>query len=292
MNKKLIFAIGIILAIVSYSRFKVYNSVDKIVPHHITQMFQQWLVRHDKSYSRPEELLHRLRIFYENYKYVTERNLKNDGVVLGLTMFADLHSEEFVAQYKIKNKSKKNDFKAKKSQINAKKAKIVDQTNLNQQPGPSDDVVDWETADGGNYLPPVGSQIPACSGSVGAWAFQYALTANHRITNKIKTTPIPTVSAQWMLDCYTYLGESYQCGRVFFKEKLDIVNLLLVGEYPQEETGKPGPCKATLVKLNQAVINRPELENYNTYNTSDKYLEEGIKKGVIIGRIQVIAKIV
>ena len=95
MNKQVILALGIVLAVLSYSKFTQDVTLDNSIPVHITQMFQEWLVRHEKSYDRPEELLHRLRIFYDNYKYVTERNKKNDGLVLGMTMFADLHPDEF-----------------------------------------------------------------------------------------------------------------------------------------------------------------------------------------------------
>jgi Cathepsin propeptide inhibitor domain (I29) len=97
MNSKLIFVLSAILAILSYSKLRQDVNLHNPIPHHVTQMFQEWLIRHEKSHERPEELLHRLRIFYENYKYVTEANKANNGLILGMTMFADLHTDEFSA---------------------------------------------------------------------------------------------------------------------------------------------------------------------------------------------------
>ena len=60
-------------------------------------MFQSWIVKHGKNYKTPEELLHRLKIFYDNYLYVIESNKNaNGGAILGLNKFADLHVDEIL----------------------------------------------------------------------------------------------------------------------------------------------------------------------------------------------------
>jgi hypothetical protein len=197
----LILALAVILAVLSYTKLNQDASNDLTVPHHITQMFQEWLVRYGKSYDRPEELLHRLRIFYENYRYVTERNLKNDGLVLGMTMFADLATDEFSPKSEFKQQMTEEELMAIKEQKTQKYSHENPQEDLNQ--GPVVDSVNWEQTDASKplVLPQVGVQDVKCWGAVGAWANQYAITANHYITNKLKPPIIP-VSAQWMLDCY------------------------------------------------------------------------------------------
>jgi hypothetical protein len=63
-----------------------------------------------------------------------------------------------------------------------------------------------------------------------------------------------------MLDCYTSNSQPYNCSDYFWKDNLEVLNLVLTSEYPGPETGKPGSCQKTrtLEKLNQAT-NRPEL---------------------------------
>ena len=71
MNKTAVVALGLILALVSYTQFnKSQTSTDLGVPLEISNMFQSWIVKHGKNYRTPEELLHRLKIFYHNYLYV------------------------------------------------------------------------------------------------------------------------------------------------------------------------------------------------------------------------------
>jgi hypothetical protein len=70
--------------------------VDSAIPSHVVSLFQHWIAKHNKAYERPEELVHRLKIFFENYLYVTEMNSKSTGsLVLSLNKFADLHTDEF-----------------------------------------------------------------------------------------------------------------------------------------------------------------------------------------------------
>jgi hypothetical protein len=73
---------------------------------------------------------------------------------------------------------------------------------------------------------------------MGAWATQYAITANHYITNKL-SPPIQAVSAQWMMDCYKLRG-SYRCGEFFEPLLLKNINLVMEGEYRGPITGRPG----------------------------------------------------
>ena len=98
MNKTAVIALSLVLALVSYTQFnKSQSSTDLGIPQDVSNMFQSWIVKHGKSYKTPEEVLHRLKIFYDNYLFVTESNKNNKGgAILGLTKFADLHVDEFL----------------------------------------------------------------------------------------------------------------------------------------------------------------------------------------------------
>ena len=98
MTKTAVIALSLALALVSYSQFsKSQGSTDLSVPLEVSNMFQSWIAKHAKSYQTPEELLHRLKIFHENFLFVTEHNRNNKGgAVLGLNLFADLHADEFL----------------------------------------------------------------------------------------------------------------------------------------------------------------------------------------------------
>lgn len=131
MSKITLIALSLVLALVSYSQFnKSQGSTDLSVPLEVSSMFQSWVAKHAKSYSTPEELLHRLKIFYENYLYITESNRNNKGgAVLGLNKFADLHADEFLPGAKKDTLDKHED--RSKSTTESIEENI---TNLGQQP--------------------------------------------------------------------------------------------------------------------------------------------------------------
>ena len=135
MNKTAIFALGLIVALASYTQFsKSYSSSDLGIPLEVSNMFQSWIVKHGKNYKTPEELLHRLKIFYDNYLYITESNKNNQGgAILGLNKFADLHVEEFLPVFLpgIKNAGKLPETAEERSKTNseelhAEKAQTTD----------------------------------------------------------------------------------------------------------------------------------------------------------------------
>lgn len=74
------------------------NSSVKQIPMEIRQHFEQWTTQHARVYNTPEERNFRLNVFSKNYIFVTDYNTNHPGAAeLGLTQFADLTPEEFVA---------------------------------------------------------------------------------------------------------------------------------------------------------------------------------------------------
>ncbi|KAK6245480.1 hypothetical protein SCA6_008570 [Theobroma cacao] len=67
-------------------------------PSHISHLFETWCDQHGKRYSSEEEKSYRLKVFEENYAFVTQHNgVGNSSYSLALNAFADLTHHEFKA---------------------------------------------------------------------------------------------------------------------------------------------------------------------------------------------------
>lgn len=63
-------------------------------------LFENWCEQHGKTYPSEQEKQYRLRVFEDNYDYVTKHNsLANSTYTLSLNAFADLTHHEFKAKY-------------------------------------------------------------------------------------------------------------------------------------------------------------------------------------------------
>ena len=288
MNKSVIFTIATILAILSYSQLNNQAKINPAVPKEIATLFREWLALHGKNYSGPEEMIHRLKVFYENYKYVTEKNSENNGVTLKLNQFADLHIDEFypTTQTEAEFKAQRQIEESQKLNQNALKS------NLEQVPTP--DFVNWEatSAQQAIVLPPIGQQDTNCWGASYAWAAQYSVTANHSINNRVQPQ---VISAQKLLDCFNR-STAYKCGKTvsnsdFFRE-LYKENITMQSEYTGQRTGYPGQCYARAnTQINQQ-MNKPYIVDYEKNSLSDRKLEGYVAKGVTIARLYMNKKLV
>mmetsp|Transcript_1453 Transcript_1453/g.955 ORF Transcript_1453/g.955 Transcript_1453/m.955 type:complete len:101 (+) Transcript_1453:222-524(+) len=54
-----------------------------------------FMVRHGRTYSTKEELLHRFETFRKNFEEILSHNEKNPYVKKGVNQFADMTEEEF-----------------------------------------------------------------------------------------------------------------------------------------------------------------------------------------------------
>jgi len=62
-------------------------------------MFNSWKVENGKKYSSKTEDLYRLSVFTQNNADIMRHNAGDSTYTLGLTLFADLTSEEFISTY-------------------------------------------------------------------------------------------------------------------------------------------------------------------------------------------------
>ncbi|KAH9758875.1 hypothetical protein KPL71_016827 [Citrus sinensis] len=66
----------------------------------INELFETWCKQHGKAYSSEQEKQQRLKIFEDNYAFVTQHNnMGNSSFTLSLNAFADLTHQEFKASF-------------------------------------------------------------------------------------------------------------------------------------------------------------------------------------------------
>ena len=70
------------------------KSIDKLV-----DLFESWVLKHEKSYKSVEEKLWRFEVFKEDMKHVDDTNKRATNYWLGLNEFADLTHEESKKMY-------------------------------------------------------------------------------------------------------------------------------------------------------------------------------------------------
>jgi len=69
------------------------------IPRDVYRQFVQFETKFGKTYDTNEERNHRLSVFAENVRLVSEMNQVHDGQVFGVTKFMDLSTEEFKAKF-------------------------------------------------------------------------------------------------------------------------------------------------------------------------------------------------
>lgn len=64
-----------------------------------SELFEDWVSKHNKKYSTLEEFEHRRQVFMSNIKLIKQLNLESPGTTFSLNKFSDLTPEEFSEMY-------------------------------------------------------------------------------------------------------------------------------------------------------------------------------------------------
>lgn len=145
------------------------------------ERFNAWKAEHLKAYGSEELEAYRMSVFADNLAYIESENSRQSEYELGTTVFADLTSDEFAAQYLgyVRDEPQNIDFEA-------------DFT-------PANGAFSWQ---GKGVITPVKNQ-----GSCGScWAFSTTGTVEGYWA--INKGSLPSLSEQQLVDC---VGIAYGC---------------------------------------------------------------------------------
>lgn len=173
LGKILLLAVAV--SALGYFHCKRQSLTQSAVPAHVQKAFQTWKLTNTKTYKTPAEELYRLGVYFANYlkiKAHTETSYK-----VGLNLFADLTSEEFLRKYTGLN-------------IKNKKYRPAPVKALEQAAPPAQ--WDWRTQGAVN---PVKNQQQCGS----CWAF--SAVASFESAAKIAKYALYSFSEQQLVDC-------------------------------------------------------------------------------------------
>jgi C1A family cysteine protease len=181
MKHQYIIAASTLVAMATFSTI-YFGSLKSSVPQEVRTLYQNWKAKHRLSFNLEEDAS-RLRIFYNNFKFVQKHNANlNNTYTVGLNKFAALSLEEFLHLYTGVNAPK-----------TSKKNIAPELLSVKDLP----ESVNWTDA---GYVTPIKDQ-----GKCGScWAFSAigALEA----TWKNYTKKLVSLSEQQLVDCSTKQG--------------------------------------------------------------------------------------
>nr|P10056.2 RecName: Full=Caricain; AltName: Full=Papaya peptidase A; AltName: Full=Papaya proteinase III; Short=PPIII; AltName: Full=Papaya proteinase omega; Flags: Precursor [Carica papaya]CAA46862.1 proteinase omega [Carica papaya] len=210
---------------VSFGDFSIvgYSQDDLTSTERLIQLFNSWMLNHNKFYENVDEKLYRFEIFKDNLNYIDETNKKNNSYWLGLNEFADLSNDEFNEKYV-------------GSLIDATIEQSYDEEFINEDTVNLPENVDWRKK---GAVTPVRHQ-----GSCGScWAFSAVATVEG--INKIRTGKLVELSEQELVDCER---RSHGCKGGYPPYALEYVaknGIHLRSKYPYK--AKQGTCRAKQV---------------------------------------------
>ncbi|KAJ3709010.1 hypothetical protein LUZ61_012715 [Rhynchospora tenuis] len=210
----------------------------------LAQLFEQWMVKHEKTYALPEDKLRGFENFMKNYEYMNQRKTNGDHLV-GLNNLADLSNEEFREKY-LSNKF----GMGKRIQ---RRAGLGSESNYESCNAPSS--LNWKEK---GVVTPVKDQ-----GHCGScWSF--SSTGAIEAINAIKGNQLISLSEQELVDCVT-MNSGCQGG--YMQDAFDWVanngGINTESGYPYTATN--GSCN-----IRQAANNLVTIDGYEDVEPTDE----------------------
>ncbi|XP_020262545.1 zingipain-2-like [Asparagus officinalis] len=222
------------------SRIGDANGYTNALDSEIARKHELWMAEHGRVYKDEAEKARRFEIFKENVEYIEDfNNAGKHRYTLGVNLFADLTSEEFLATYA--SGFKKPEPEIEESLRSVKYETTVEQTNISSIPAS----FDWR--DVGAVAPVKFQMLCNC-----CWAMTAASTIES--LGKIKTGVLYTLSTQQIIDCDKG-NNGCKPGTVHGAYRYVVRNRGLTTEatYPYKDV--EGKCDFTKEKKTVATIN-------------------------------------
>ncbi|MED6134010.1 hypothetical protein PIB30_033534 [Stylosanthes scabra] len=224
----------------------------------VMNMYEEWLVKHQKVYNGLGEKDKRFQVFKDNLAFIDEHNnnaQNNNTYKLGLNRFADLTNEEYRAMY-LGTKSDPNRrlTKAKISTRNRYAYAARDRLPVH---------VDWRSK---GAVAPVKDQ----GGCGSCWAFS-TIAAVESI-NQIVTGKLVSLSEQELVDCDKAFNEGCNGGLMDYAFEFIIANGGIDTEQDYPYRGVDGTCDPS--RRNAKVVS---IDGYEDVPVND---EKALKKAV------------
>ncbi|CDP07460.1 unnamed protein product [Coffea canephora] len=196
-------------------------------------LFENWCKQHGKTYPSEEEKQYRLRVFEDNYDYVTKHNsLANSTYTLSLNAFADLTHHEFKAKYLGFSASADGLIRLNRGSSSIGASGAVGKYDI-----PSS--LDWRNKGAVTNVKDQGS-CGAC------WAF--SATGAIEGINEIVTGSLVSLSEQELIDCDRSYNNGCNGGLMDYTYEFVVKNGGIDTEQDYPFKGRDGTCNSNKLK--------------------------------------------
>ncbi|PIN21688.1 Cysteine proteinase Cathepsin L [Handroanthus impetiginosus] len=220
--------------ILLFSQLPTYKSSS------VSDLFDSWCKEYGKTYASEQEKAHRLKVFEENYEFVTRHNTRgNSSYTLGLNAFADLTNQEFKARYLGLSPSA-DDLVIR---LNSRSVENEGPNLMKESDIPSS--LDWRKKGAVTGVKDQGS-CGAC------WSF--SATGAVEGINQIVTGSLVSLSEQELIDCDKSYNDGCGGGLMDYAYEFIINNKGIDTEEDYPYRGRDGTCNRNKLKRRVVTI--------------------------------------